>query len=143
MAGSSAVAAAAVSIAVLALLLTGFYFWRRRRRGLIESQTIEKLQSVENSQQRSGSGTLKLHYQSESEGKRRLSNFHPRGVSQSLCSVGTTAHRSLTTPSKMDGPNLLLPVTCHLLQLQDPVCWVYVRPERSRRRYPRRRLAGK
>lgn len=82
MAGSSAVAAAAVSIAVLALLLTGFYFWRRRRRGLIESQTIEKLQSVENSQQRSGSGTLKLHYQSESEGKRRLSNFHPRGVSQ-------------------------------------------------------------
>lgn len=83
MAGSSAVAAAAVSIAVLALLLIGLYFWwwRRRRRRLIESETVETLQSVENSQQQSGSRTVTLHHQSESEGRRRLSNFYPRGVS--------------------------------------------------------------
>ncbi|KGN55224.1 uncharacterized protein LOC101217358 [Cucumis sativus] len=82
MVGTSVVAVAAVCIAVLALLLTGLYFWKRRRWGIVESETIGKLQSVESSQQRSASGALKLHHQSESEGKRRLSNFYPRGVSQ-------------------------------------------------------------
>ncbi|XP_022941535.1 uncharacterized protein LOC111446808 [Cucurbita moschata] len=81
MAGFSPVAAAVASVVVLALLLTGLHFWRRRRL-LIQSQSVETLQSVENSLQQSGSGTVKLHRQSESDAKRRLSNFYPSGVSQ-------------------------------------------------------------
>lgn len=79
---SAVVAAAAVSVGVVTFLLTSLHFWRRRRRRLVVAETVETIQSVENSQQ-SGFATAKLHRQTESDGKKRLSNFvYPCGVSQ-------------------------------------------------------------